>query len=203
MEYCKSPDLPDVVKTVNGQVIGFFITEDKIMSKFNNSMADDMQLVVFDLDSEEYGVEISQVREIIKMEVISKIPRAPDYIEGVINLRGQVTTVISLRKKFGLEEREVDQYTRIIVAEVDGLTLGITVDAVNEVLKLPIKDIEDTPAIVANDVDTKYIRGVGKLDDRLLILLDIPRIMNNDELEQIDQLDISGVLEQGTVNDDE
>ena len=173
------------------------------MSKFNNSMADDMQLVVFDLDSEEYGVEISQVREIIKMEVISKIPRAPDYIEGVINLRGQVTTVISLRKKFGLEEREVDQYTRIIVAEVDGLTLGITVDAVNEVLKLPIKDIEDTPAIVANDVDTKYIRGVGKLDDRLLILLDIPRIMNNDELEQIDQLDISGVLEQGTVSDDE
>ncbi len=173
------------------------------MSKLNNSMAEDMQLVVFDLDSEEYGVEISQVREIIKMEVISKIPRAPDYIEGVINLRGQVTTVISLRKKFGLEEREVDQYTRIIVAEVDGLTLGITVDAVNEVLKLPIKDIEDTPAIVANDVDTKYIRGVGKLDDRLLILLDIPRIMNNDELEQIDQLDISGVLEQGTVSDDE
>ena len=166
------------------------------MSNMSNSMADDMQLVVFDLEKEEYGVEISQVREIIKMEEISKIPRAPDYIEGVINLRGQVTTVISLRKKFGLAEKEVDQYTRIIVAEVDGLTLGITVDAVNEVLKLPLKDIEATPAIVANDVDTKYLRGVGKLDDRLLILLDIRRIMNDDETEEINQLDTSEVLEQ-------
>ena len=173
------------------------------MSKLNNSMADDMQLVVFNLENEEYGVEIGQVREIIKMEEISKIPRAPDYIEGVINLRGQVTTVISLRKKFGLAEKEVDQYTRIIVAEVDGIILGITVDAVNEVLKLPIKDIEATPAIVANDVDTKYLRGVGKLDDRLLILLDIPRIMNNDELEQIDQMDTSEVPEQETDSEDE
>ena len=172
------------------------------MSNLNNSTADDMQLVVFDLDSEEYGVEIRQVREIIKMEEISKIPRAPDYIEGVINLRGQVTTVISLRKKFGLAEKEVDQYTRIIVAEVDGLTLGITVDAVNEVLKLPTKDIEATPAIVANDVDTKYIRGVGKLDERLLILLDIHKIMNDDELEEIDQLDKSQVIEQETESEE-
>ena len=172
------------------------------MSNMSNSMADDMQLVVFDLEKEEYGVEISQVREIIKMEEISKIPRAPDYIEGVINLRGQVTTVISLRKKFGLAEKEVDQYTRIIVAEVDGLTLGITVDAVNEVLKLPTKDIEATPAIVANDVDTKYIRGVGKLDERLLILLDIHKIMNDDELEEIDQLDKSQVIEQETESEE-
>ena len=172
------------------------------MSNMNNSMADDMQLVVFDLDNEEYGVEIGQVREIIKMEEISKIPRAPDYIEGVINLRGQVTTVISLRKKFGLEQKEVDQYTRIIVAEIDGLTLGITVDAVNEVLKLPTKNIEPTPAIVANDVDTRYIRGIGKLDDRLLILLDIHRIMNEDELEQMDSLDTSDVLEQETDSED-
>ena len=172
------------------------------MSNMNNSMADDMQLVVFDLDNEEYGVEIGQVREIIKMEEISKIPRAPDYIEGVINLRGQVTTVISLRKKFGLEQKEVDQYTRIIVAEIDGLTLGITVDAVNEVLKLSTKNIEPTPAIVANDVDTRYMRGIGKLDDRLLILLDIHRIMNEDELEQMDSLDTSDVLEQETDSED-
>lgn len=165
-------------------------------------MADDMQLVVFDLDNEEYGVEIGQVREIIKMEEISKIPRAPNYIEGVINLRGQVTTVISLRKKFELEQKEVDQYTRIIVAEIDGLTLGITVDAVNEVLKLPTKNIEPTPAIVANDVDTRYIRGIGKLDDRLLILLDINRIMNEDELEQMDNLDTSDLLEQETDSED-
>lgn len=165
-------------------------------------MADDMQLVVFDLDNEEYGVEIGQVREIIKMEEISKIPRTPDYIEGVINLRGQVTTVISLRKKFGLEQKEVDQYTRIIVAEIDGLTLGITVDAVNEVLKLPTKNIEPTPAIVANDVDTRYMRGIGKLDDRLLILLDINRIMNEDELEQMDNLDTSDLLEQETDSED-
>lgn len=172
------------------------------MSNMNNSMADDMQLVVFDLDNEEYGVEIGQVREIIKMEEISKIPRAPNYIEGVINLRGQVTTVISLRKKFGLEQKEVDQYTRIIVAEIDGLTLGITVDAVNEVLKLPTKNIEPTPAIVANDVDTRYMRGIGKLDDRLLILLDINRIMNEDELEQMDNLDTSDLLEQETDSED-
>ncbi len=172
------------------------------MSNMNNSMADDMQLVVFDLDNEEYGVEIGQVREIIKMEEISKIPRTPDYIEGVINLRGQVTTVISLRKKFGLEQKEVDQYTRIIVAEIDGLTLGITVDAVNEVLKLPTKNIEPTPAIVANDVDTRYMRGIGKLDDRLLILLDINRIMNEDELEQMDNLDTSDLLEQETDSED-
>ncbi len=172
------------------------------MSNMNNSMTDDMHLVVFDLDNEEYGVEIGQVREIIKMEEISKIPRAPNYIEGVINLRGQVTTVISLRKKFELEQKEVDQYTRIIVAEIDGLTLGITVDAVNEVLKLPTKNIEPTPAIVANDVDTRYIRGIGKLDDRLLILLDINRIMNEDELEQMDNLDTSDLLEQETDSED-
>ncbi|MCL7413267.1 MAG: chemotaxis protein CheW [ANME-2 cluster archaeon] len=163
------------------------------MSKLNNTTDDGMQLVVFDLDSEEYGVEISQVREIIKMEEISCIPRTPDYIKGVINLRGQVTTVISLRKKFGLMEKEVDQNTRIIVAEIDGLTLGITVDAVNEVLKMPKKDIEDTPAIISNEATTKYLRGVGKLDDRLLILLDIHRIMNEDELVEIHQIDKSQV----------
>jgi len=165
------------------------------MPNMSNSVDNYLQLVIFNLDNEEYGVEIGQVREIIKMEEITKIPRAPDYIEGVINLRGQVTTVISLRKIFGLEEKEVDQYTRIIVAEIDGLTLGITVDAVNEVLKLPKKNIEPTPAIVANDVGTKYLHGVGKLNDRLLILLDMQKVMNGKEIEEIDELDTSEILE--------
>ncbi|MCL7413265.1 MAG: chemotaxis protein CheW [ANME-2 cluster archaeon] len=156
------------------------------MSKLNTTTDDGMQLVVFNLDNEEYGVEISQVREIIKMEEISHIPGTPDYVKGVINLRGQVTTVISLREMFGLMEKEADQNTRIIVAEIDGLTLGVIVDAVNEVLKLSANNIEPTPAIVSNDIDTKYLRGVGKLDDRLLILLDIPGMMDFNEHNSTD-----------------
>lgn len=149
------------------------------------SSMNDMQLVVFELDKEEYGVEIGQVREIIKMEKITKIPKAPYFIEGVINLRGQVTTVINLRKKFDMGDKDVDQYTRIIVAEIDDLTLGLTVDAVTEVLKLPMDNIEPTPAVVTSSIDTKYLRGVGKLDDRLLILLDIYKVLSDAELGQI------------------
>jgi len=152
------------------------------------SAPDEVQLVVYQLGNEEYGIEVNQVREIIKMETITNIPKAPCYIEGVINLRGQVTTVISLRTKFDLDNVEADQHTRIIVAEIDKLTVGMTVDSVTEVMRVPRSSIESTPSIITNGTNSECFKGVCKLDNRLLILMDLQKVLSDDELGQINQM---------------
>ncbi len=138
--------------------------------------ADDLiQLVSFNLGSEEFGIDILKVQEINRMVEITKVPQAPHYVEGVINLRGKVIPVIDLRTKFGLQAKERDKNSRIVVCDVKGDIIGMVVDAVSEVLRIPGSTVEPPPAIAAG-VDQHYISGVVKLEGRLLLFLDISRI---------------------------
>ena len=136
-----------------------------------------LQLVTFNIADEEFGVDILRVQEIIRLMQITPVPRAPACIEGVINLRGKVIPVIDMRKRFNLPAIERDSQTRIIVMEFDTKIVGFLVDAVSEVLRIPAGTVEPSPAVVAG-VGSEYIVGVGKLDDRLLILLDLDSMLD-------------------------
>jgi len=153
----------------------------EIKEEVNNG--EELQLVIFKLDQEEYGVEITQVQEIIRMMETTRVPKAPSYIKGVINLRGKVIPVIDLKKRFGLCDCALDEQSRIIVVEVDDFTVGIVVDCVAEVLRIGTNSIEPTPPVFS-DLSEEYIKGVGKLENRLLILLDINKILDIEELEK-------------------
>jgi purine-binding chemotaxis protein CheW len=136
-------------------------------------------LVSFKIGAEEFGVDILKVQEINKMTQITKVPNAPDFVEGVINLRGRVIPIIDLRTRLGLEKIDHTKDTRIIVVELDGKTVGFIVDAVNEVLRIPANITEKPPELVAG-IDADYITAVGKLEDRLLILLDLNKILKGE-----------------------
>jgi purine-binding chemotaxis protein CheW len=146
--------------------------------------ADLLQLVTFSIGDEEFGVEILKVQEIIRMLEITKVPKAPPFVEGVINLRGKVIPILDLRKRFGLDSRSHDKNTRIIVIEINSMIVGFIVDSVSEVLRLPANTVEPPPPVVAG-LDSDYISGVGKLEDRLLIMLDLNRLLSNDEQEKL------------------
>lgn len=145
--------------------------------KEQNSLDELIQLVSFKLGNEEFGVDIRKVQEINRMVEITKIPQAPHFCEGVINLRGKVLPVIDLRKKFEMEIEEWTRNTRIVVCEDGNSIVGIIVDAVEEVLRIPSSTIEPAPKIVSS-VGSDYINGVAKLDERLLIFLDVSKIIS-------------------------
>lgn len=149
-----------------------------------------LQLVTFKLGSEEFGVDILKVQEINKMMNITKIPNAPAFIEGVINLRGKIIPIVDLRKRLGFREQPYDKSTRIIVVELEGLVLGFIVDSVSEVLRIPENTIEPPPSMVAG-IESEYIEGVGKLDDRLLILLELKKIFSSPERKDIENIDMN------------
>lgn len=142
------------------------------------------QLVTFSVGGEEFGVNILQVQEIIRTMEITNVPRAPEFVEGVINLRGKVIPIVDIRRRFGLESKEYDKYTRIIVIEIDMIIVGFVVDSVSEVLRIPASSVQPPPPVVAG-LDSDYIHGVGKLDDRLLILLDLDSLLDNEEKEAL------------------
>ena len=142
-------------------------------------MATDEQMVIFKLADADYGIPIAKVMEINRMIVITKLPQTPEFMEGVINLRGRVIPVIDLRKRFGLEAKEQDDDTRIMIIDVDAQTVGIIVDAVREVFHIPGTSIEPPPPSFV--LDARYIEGIGKLEDRLVILLNIDRVMTSQE----------------------
>jgi purine-binding chemotaxis protein CheW len=144
----------------------------------------ELQLVSFKIGSEEFGVDILQVQEIIRMVEITRVPQAPVYVEGVINLRGRVIPIIDLRKRLKLELKEVDKNTRIVVVDIRGNIMGMIVDSVSEVLRLPAGTIEPPPDLVSG-VDSEYISGVAKLEDRLLMFLDLSKIVGAEELAEI------------------
>lgn len=148
------------------------------------SDAEMLQLVTFEVSGEEYAVEILSVQEINRMMELTRIPQSPPEVEGVINLRGRIIPVIDLRKRFGLAASEQDGSSRIIVVEVVDRTLGFIVDRVHEVLRIDRSIVEPAPSMVGS-VDSEYIAGVGKLDDRLLILLDLSTLFNAEQLESI------------------
>lgn len=140
-------------------------------------------LVTFRLSTEEFGLDIMKVQEIIKLPPITVVPKAPDFVEGVINLRGNIIPVINLQKKFGVAHTGESQEARVIVIRVQDKTLGIVVDQVTEVLHLSEEWIEPPPA-VAVGIETSYIRGVGKVNERLVILLDVERILDKQHPER-------------------
>jgi purine-binding chemotaxis protein CheW len=139
-----------------------------------------LQLVSFSVAAEEYGLDILRVQEIIRTQQLTRVPNLPDYVEGVINLRGKVIPVVALRRRLGLDAVEADKNTRIVVVDVHGQTLGFIVDAVSEVLRIRADTVEPTPRI--GSVEREYISGVGKLDSRLLLMLDLEQLMNQAEI---------------------
>jgi len=148
-------------------------------------MKEEIQLVVFKIGDEEFGVEINQVREIVKLVSITRMPKAPKFIEGVVNLRGQIITVIDLAKRLDLPSTGRTESTRIMVVEVGDNTVGMIVDSVSEVLRLSMDDIEDTPSLIDTEVHEQYLRGVGKSEDRLLILLDLNEVLSSEEIHHM------------------
>lgn len=146
------------------------------------------QLVVMELSGESYGVDIGAVNTIIRMQEVTAIPRTPSFVEGVINLRGSIIPVIDLRKRFGLNVGEMTKASRIVVVETSNQVIGMIVDAVAETLRLPIEAIEP-PSPVVVSVDSSYVRGVGKLEGRLLILLDLDKVLTAKEAESLAKLE--------------
>lgn len=143
-----------------------------------------LQLVSFMIGNEEFGVDILLIQEIIRMLQITKVPNAPSYVDGVVNLRGKIIPVIDLRSKMGMQRKEHDSNTRIIVVEVTGKTVGFIVDSVTEVLRIPADITEPPPSMVAG-INSEFIKSVGKLDDRLLILIDLEKILSGKEKREL------------------
>lgn len=146
-----------------------------------------MQLVSFRLAQEEYGIEITKVQEIILMGEITRVPQTPDYIKGLINLRSTVIPIVDLRLRFGLVQEETTDETRIMVVNVAGKTIGIIVDAVSEVLRISQEQIAPPPPTVAG-LGREYLTGLVKLEQRLLILLDIDKILGSEDVSMVDAL---------------
>ncbi|MDI3257247.1 MAG: chemotaxis protein CheW [Kyrpidia sp.] len=144
----------------------------------------EVKVIVFQLGSEEYGVEVYQVLSIERMQKITRVPRTPAFVKGVINLRGVVTPVIDLRARFGLPEAEYTDDTRIVVVGVNDMEVGLIVDAANDVIDVPLSRIDPPPAVVGG-VKADYLRGVAKLEDRLLVLLNLDRVLNAQEVAQL------------------
>jgi purine-binding chemotaxis protein CheW len=144
--------------------------------------------LTFVLDKEEYGIGILKIKEIIGMMPVTPVPQTPDYVKGVINLRGKVIPVVDLRLRFGMDEIDYTERTCIIVVEIEGqagvVLIGIVVDAVSEVLNIKGEDIEETPTF-GTKLNTEYIMGMAKMDGRVKILLDIDKVLTGQELSQL------------------
>ena len=148
--------------------------------------------LTFGLAEEEYGLEILKVREIFGMVNITAVPQTPEHVRGVINLRGKVIPVVDLRLKFCMTEKDYDDATCIIVVDVAGVEIGIIVDRVSEVLEIPGEDIDDPPSFGTN-VETDFILGMGKSETRVTILLDITKVLGNENLSTIgEDMEVNG-----------
>jgi len=144
-----------------------------------------LQMVSFNLGNVEFGVDILMVQEINRMLNITRVPKSPDFVEGVINLRGRVIPIINLRMRFGLPAKEHDKQTRVVVVIIESKIIGLVVDSVSEVLRLPADTIEPPPPMVSG-IESEYIKGVGKLGEKLLILLDLTKLLTHQERAMLD-----------------
>ena len=146
-----------------------------------------LQWVTYHLEGEVYGVNVMQVQEVLRITEIAPVPGAPDYVIGIINLRGNVVTVIDSRRRFGLMSKEPDDLSRIIIVEVNGNVIGMLVDSVAEVVYLRQSEIETAPNVGKND-SSQYIQGVSSSDDGLLILVDVDRLLSEEEISEFSSL---------------
>lgn len=144
-----------------------------------------LQLVVFSLLGEEFGVSIHEVREIISHTQVTPVPQAPDFVEGVINLRGQIIPVVDLRKRFNLEAKADNDTSNVVIIEVGKDVLGLVVDSVSEVLNMPSDSIKAPPSLVANGIGAEYIKGIGQYDEKMIILIDLKKVFSAEELKDI------------------
>ena len=149
-------------------------------------MEKDHQVVGFRIGNETYGVRIGSVREIVRVPEITAVPNAPAVIEGVINLRGKIIPVMDLRKRFGNSAVQADKKNRILVVELENKFVGLIVSSASEVLKIPPSEIE-SPGSVFAEGESSYVTGVGKLKGRLIILLDIARLLRQSEFKKLEE----------------
>jgi len=149
-----------------------------------NTQDEIVQWVTFRLDNEKYGIRVMQVQEVLRITEIAPVPGAPDYVLGIINLRGNVVTVIDSRKRFGLSETEADDSTRIVIIEAEKNVVGILVDSVAEVVDLRTSEIDAAPN-VGNDDSSKYIQGVSSKEKELLILVDVNKLLSDEEWDEV------------------
>lgn len=163
-----------------------------IKDVYNKDHNDDiLQLVSFNIGEEEFGVDILKVQEIIRLVEITRVPNAPSFVEGVINLRGKVIPVIDLRKRIGMLSITSSSESRIVVVELENKIIGFLVDCVNEVLRISKSITEPPPPIIAG-INADYITSIGKLEDRILILLDLEKILKANDIENLSALENNG-----------
>lgn len=152
-------------------------------------MSEEIKVIVFSLGTEEYGVEVEKVKTIERVQHLTRVPRTPAFVKGVMNLRGVVVPVIDLRGRFGLEETANTDSTRIIVVAVNELEVGMLVDSANDVIDVDTDTISDPPEIVGG-IKAKYLRGVARVSDtRLLVLLNLREVLNKGEIVQLEQIE--------------
>lgn len=148
------------------------------------------QCVVFKLDKEEYGIDIMNVKEIGPYQEPVKVPNTPNFIEGIVNYRGDVIPIVNLKKRFNLNELNVNKNTRVIVINIKTKQVGFVVDEASQTVRFEEKDIEMAPDIISN-VDSDYITGVGKKDDRLILLIDLEKVLTDTEKQKIESMDLN------------
>ncbi len=165
-----------------------------------NTSEQEEQLVIFKLGEEEFAAGIADVREIIRVPDIVAVPKAPQFVEGVINLRGTIIPVIDLRKRFEMEEKSRDDYTKVVVVEMDGLLTGLVVDSVQEVLKVFRKVIETAPDLLTASVDSRFVRGIAKAEEgeRLIIVLNVKEVLSFREKEELADFEQNVELQENT-----
>ena len=174
------------------------IMEDKIMSEmkdlnhsqmlYGDEAAQNMkQFVSFFIDEDEFAMDIKEVQEINKLSTITHVPRSPKFVEGVINLRGQIVPVINLRERFNISKKEYDRHTRIIIVKIDNKWVGLIVDYVSEVLRIPESAIKNTPSEAVGE-GVEFVRGIAEVNGRLVIILDLKKVLTQDEIKNIDKI---------------
>lgn len=161
-------------------------TMDILNLQFTGSDAE-KQLIIFSVGDEEFGLDVLRVQEIIRYVAPTKIPHAPDFVEGVIDFRGEVIPVINLRERFGLPEHNEDEFSVIIVIEVNGKITGLTVDRVSDILNIPEDKIQQTPEFSSRE-KTEYLKAMGKLGNRLILILDLDKIITLSEQKKLEEM---------------
>jgi len=171
-------------------------SKDNTMNILNQQLTNisaENQFLTFRVMNEEYGVDVLRVQEIIRYIKPTEIPNTPEVMKGVINFRGEVIPVIDLRRKFGLDFGEYNEFTVIIVLEVKDKIIGIIVDQVSDIISFSTEDIQDNLEF-GSDIDTKFIKGMAKVEDRLIMLLELERLISFENFKRINNLDKNMVL---------
>lgn len=158
------------------------VTEKARAKEIARASGEEQQLVIFDLGDESFGVDVSAVHEIIRMQAVTRVPGTSHYVEGIINLRGKIIPMIDMRKSFGFDITDVTKDTRIVVVESQGQEVGVIVDAVTEVMRVPSDSIEPVSKTIGHE-STEYLLGIAKAEEKLIILLDLDKLLSSSDME--------------------